>query len=137
LGVYATSAAIADLWLVLVIGLVGFVMRHFEFPLAPIMIGVILGPLAESSFRNALLSSGGDYSILVGSPIAIGMYTLMAIVLLAAVFRRVHNNPSVAQRVKESELASAYISHRAFAFSRCTSLPDRLLVGDEVYLLIY
>src|SRR5690625_6608614 len=47
------------------------------FPLAPIMIGVILGPLAESSFRNALLSSGGDYSILVGSPIAIGMYTLI------------------------------------------------------------
>ena len=68
LGVYATSAAIADLWLVLVIGLVGFVMRHFDFPLAPIMIGVILGPLAESSVRNALLSSGGDYSILVGSP---------------------------------------------------------------------
>ena len=60
LGVYATSAAIADLWLVLVIGLVGFVMRHFDFPLAPIMIGVILGPLAESSFRNALLSSGGE-----------------------------------------------------------------------------
>ncbi|WP_301195328.1 tripartite tricarboxylate transporter permease, partial [Corynebacterium stationis] len=77
LGVYATSAAIADLWLVLVIGLVGFVMRHFDFPLAPIMIGVILGPLAESSFRNALLSSGGEYSILVGSPIAIGMYSLM------------------------------------------------------------
>src|SRR5699024_10439329 len=107
LGVYATSAAIADLWLVLVIGLVGFVMRHFEFPLAPIMIGVILGPLAESSFRNALLSSGGDYSILVGSPIAIGMYTLMAIVLLAAVFRRFQNKRSEAQREKESELTSA------------------------------
>ena len=103
LGVYATSAAIADLWLVLVIGLVGFVMRHFDFPLAPIMIGVILGPLAESSFRNALLSSGGEYSILVGSPIAIGMYSLMGLVLVAAFVRRFHNKRADAKREKEEE----------------------------------
>ena len=103
LGVYATSAAIADLWLVLVIGLVGFVMRHFDFPLAPIMIGVILGPLAESSFRNALLSSGGDYSILVGSPIAIGMYSLMGLVLVAAFVRRFQNKLADAKREKEEE----------------------------------
>lgn len=103
LGVYATSAAIADLWLVLVIGLVGFVMRHFDFPLAPIMIGVILGPLAESSFRNALLSSGGDYSILVGSPIAIGMYTLMGLVLVAAFVRRFQNKLADAKREKEEK----------------------------------
>ena len=103
LGVYATSAAIADLWLVLVIGLVGFVMRHFDFPLAPIMIGVILGPLAESSFRNALLSSGGEYSILVGSPIAIGMYSLMGLVLVAAFVRRFQNKRADAKREKEQE----------------------------------
>ena len=103
LGVYATSAAIADLWLVLVIGLVGFVMRHFDFPLAPIMIGVILGPLAESSFRNALLSSGGEYSILVGSPIAIGMYSLMGLVLVAAFVRRFQNKRADAKREKEEE----------------------------------
>ena len=103
LGVYATSAAIADLWLVLVIGLVGFVMRHFDFPLAPIMIGVILGPLAESSFRNALLSSGGDYSTLVGSSIAVGMYVLMGLVLVAAFFRRFQNKRSEAKRKKKEE----------------------------------
>lgn len=78
-------------------------MRHFDFPLAPIMIGVILGPLAESSFRNALLSSGGDYSILVGSPIAIGMYVLMGLVLVAAFVRRLQNKRSEAKREQKAE----------------------------------
>ena len=67
------------------------------------MIGVILGPLAESSFRNALLSSGGEYSILVGSPIAIGMYSLMGLVLVAAFVRRFQNKRADAKREKEEE----------------------------------
>ena len=64
LGVYATSAAVTDLLLVLAIGVVGFLMRRFDVPIAPMMIGVILGPLAETSLRNALLSSGGELSVL-------------------------------------------------------------------------
>ena len=98
LGVYATSASPVDLIIVLIIGLIGFIMRKFDFPLAPIMIGVILGPLAETSFRNALLSSGGDYSILVGSNITIAMYGLMVAVLIAAMVRRFQNRRSQAKR---------------------------------------
>ena len=87
LGVYATSASTTDLALVLVIGVIGFLFRKFDFPLAPVMIGVILGPLAETSFRNALLSSGGDYTVLIASPITWVMYGLMVIVLGAATFK--------------------------------------------------
>lgn len=81
LGVYATSAAVTDLLLVLAIGFVGFLLRRFGFPLAPIMIGVVLGPLAETSLRNALLSSGGDYGVLVDSGISLTIYGALVLVL--------------------------------------------------------
>ena len=91
LGVYATSPSVTDLLLVLGIGFVGFLFRRYDFPLAPVMIGVILGPLAETSFRNALLSSGGEYSILLGSSITWVLYGMMAIVLVAAGYKHYSN----------------------------------------------
>ncbi|MGP6174202.1 tripartite tricarboxylate transporter permease [Corynebacterium sp. A21] len=91
LGVYATSAAVTDLLLVLGIGIVGFLFRRYEIPLAPVMIGVILGPLAETSFRNALLSSGGEYAILITSPITWTLYGLMLVVLVAAGYKHYSN----------------------------------------------
>lgn len=88
LGVYATSAAVTDLLLVLAIGIVGFFMRRFAIPLAPLMIGVILGPLAETSLRNALLSSGGEVSVLWGSSITWALYGLIFTVLVVTTWQR-------------------------------------------------
>jgi len=87
LGVYATSAAVTDLLLVLGIGFVGFLLRRFDFPLAPIMIGVVLGPLAETSLRNALLSSGGDYNILVDSGISLTIYGALLLIIAFTLFQ--------------------------------------------------
>ncbi|SFA41677.1 putative tricarboxylic transport membrane protein [Rhodococcoides kroppenstedtii] len=91
LGVYATSAAVTDLLLVFGIGFVGFLMRRYGFPLAPVMIGVVLGPLAETSLRNAMMSSGGDASVLVGSPITWTLYGVLLAVLVYTAFSRVRN----------------------------------------------
>ncbi|ACU38016.1 tripartite tricarboxylate transporter permease [Actinosynnema mirum] len=79
LGVYATSGKILDLVLVLAIGLLGFAMRRYGLPVAPVLIGVILGPLAETEFRRAMAVSGGDPAVLVGSPIAIGLYSVLVL----------------------------------------------------------
>ncbi|NUL47726.1 tripartite tricarboxylate transporter permease [Cellulosimicrobium funkei] len=81
LGVYATSGRVFDLLLLLGIGIVGFLMRRYGYPLAPLMIGMVLGPLAETSIRDALLSSAGDFSILVSSPITWTIYGLLAVIL--------------------------------------------------------
>lgn len=81
LGVYATSGRVFDLLLLLGLGVVGFLMRRYGYPLAPLMIGMVLGPLAESSVRDALLSSNGDYSVLVSSPITWAIYGLLALVM--------------------------------------------------------
>ncbi|WP_288812476.1 tripartite tricarboxylate transporter permease [uncultured Gordonia sp.] len=88
LGVYATSAAITDLILVIAIAFVGYLLRRYGFPLAPVMIGVVLGPLAETSLRNAMMSSGGDPSVLVGSAITWVLYGVLAVVVLFTAFRR-------------------------------------------------
>ena len=95
LGVYATSAAVTDLLLVFGIGFVGFLMRRYGFPLAPVMIGVVLGPLAETSLRNAMMSSGGDASILVASPITWTLYGVLVAVLLYTAASRIRSRTRV------------------------------------------
>ncbi|MDN6401072.1 MAG: tripartite tricarboxylate transporter permease [Brachybacterium sp.] len=81
LGIWATSGAVFDLLLLLGIAVVGFLMRRYDYPVAPLMIGMVLGPLAETSLRDALLSSVGDPRVLVASPIAIVIYGLLAVVV--------------------------------------------------------
>lgn len=86
LGVYATSSSYVDLYLLVGLGVLGFLMRRFGMPLAPLMIGVILGPLAETELRRALAVSEGDPAILVSSPITIGVYiVLIGIVVVSVV----------------------------------------------------
>lgn len=53
------------------------------------MIGVMLGPLAETSLRNAMMSSGGDASILFGSPLTLTLYGILALVLVYTVWRKI------------------------------------------------
>ncbi|RLP77790.1 tripartite tricarboxylate transporter permease [Mycetocola tolaasinivorans] len=90
LGVYAIASAEMDLWLVLGIGLLGFLMRRFSIPLAPVLIAAILGPLAETELRRALAVSEGDLGILVGSPITIALYSLMAVAIAFTLFQGLH-----------------------------------------------
>ncbi|GAA1533197.1 tripartite tricarboxylate transporter permease [Brevibacterium picturae] len=82
LGIYATSASQFELMILLGIGIISFVLKRYGVPLAPLMIGMVLGPLAESSLRDALLASGNDVSVLVSSPITIVLYALLIAALL-------------------------------------------------------
>jgi putative tricarboxylic transport membrane protein len=89
LGVYATSSKILDLALVTVIGLIGFLMRRYGLPVAPMLIAIILGPLAETEFRRALLVSEGDPSILVSSGITVTLYVVLVIAVAGAAFTKI------------------------------------------------
>ena len=81
LAVYAINASVVHLVMLIGVALLAFVMRHFGVPVAPALIGVVLGPIAESELRRALAASAGDLSILVDSGISL---TLYALVLTAA-----------------------------------------------------
>ena len=88
LGIYSTSGSVFDLLLLLGIGIIGFVMRALDYPLAPLIIGMVLGPLAETSLRDAAMSSNGDFSVLFQGPIALALYGLLLLVLAFALRAR-------------------------------------------------
>ena len=81
LGAYSLHQSWVDLALLYVFGLLGFAMRRWDIPVGPAVIGLILGPLAETQLRRALAISQGDPSVFVTQPISA---TLLGITLLAA-----------------------------------------------------
>ena len=88
LGAYAANANVFDLFMLLVIGALGFMMRRYGLPLLPAIIGVILGPFAEEQLRTALQISNGELSGLV-DPVAVVVYGIVALILLFPLVRRV------------------------------------------------
>ncbi|WP_020111868.1 tripartite tricarboxylate transporter permease [Rhodococcus sp. 114MFTsu3.1] len=95
LGVYASSASIVDLMFMLGLGILGFMMRRYGIPLAPVLIAVILGPLAEDSLRRALAVSEGDPTILVGSAITVVLYSLMALAIVFTIVSKIRARAKV------------------------------------------
>ena len=85
LGVYSVNRSTFDLGLLCCTGFMGFLMRRFDFPVAPCIIGLILGPLAEQNLRRALAISQGDWSVLVTQPLSLALL-LMAALMLALPF---------------------------------------------------
>jgi putative tricarboxylic transport membrane protein len=82
LGAYSLHQSVVDLLTLYVFGLLGFMMRRWGFPVAPAVIGLILGPLAESQFRRALAISQGDPSVFFSHPISAGLLTLTALLVV-------------------------------------------------------
>ena len=81
LGAFSLRQSWFDLLLLYLVGLLGFVMRRHDFPVAPVIIGMILGPLAEAQFRKALAISQGDLATFVNHPIAAGFLAFTGLVV--------------------------------------------------------
>jgi putative tricarboxylic transport membrane protein len=84
-GVYGMRQSAFDLVLLYAIGILGVVMRRFDFPTAPVVVGMILGPLAEAQLRNALSIGEGHWGVLVERPVSA---LLLAVVLAVLVLPR-------------------------------------------------
>jgi putative tricarboxylic transport membrane protein len=82
LGVYSVNRSVFDLGLLTITGLLGYVMRRFDFPVAPCVIGLILGPMAEENFRRALSISQGDASVFITHPISLTLLILALVMLV-------------------------------------------------------
>lgn len=94
-GVYVINGSEFDLILMLVFGVVGFIMRKTGFPLAPLVLGLVLGGLIEVNFRRALTYSYGDFSTFYESPIAISLWVITFASLVApAIFRFIKKRPA-------------------------------------------
>ncbi len=87
LGVYGMRQSAFDVFLLYGIGLLGFLMRRYDFPVAPVIIGLILGPLAEQQLRRALSISQGDPTVLVTHPISATLLAITVLVMLPRAWR--------------------------------------------------
>ena len=72
------------------IAMIGYVLRKLEFQLAPLVVGVVLGPLIEKHLREGLFMSLGDVSVFYTSPIAIGIWSVVILVLLLEPLRALY-----------------------------------------------
>lgn len=82
MGTIAAKPSVVELTMLAAFGVLGFLMRRYDYPIAPVVVGLILGPVAESQLRRALSISLGDPMVLVQSPFAA---TLLALALLALI----------------------------------------------------
>lgn len=82
LGAFAARNNIVDVWLIVVFGVLGYLFERFRFPIAPLVLGVILGPLAEQNFMTTMISYGNDWTVFFTRPVS-GVIMTVAILTLA------------------------------------------------------
>ena len=70
-GAYSTSNRVYDVYIIIVVGILAYFLRRMDFQLVPILLGIVLGPLAEMNFRRAMILSDGSLSIFVTRPISL------------------------------------------------------------------
>jgi len=87
-GVYSVHNSALDLVLATLLGLLGYLMRKFNYPLAPVILGLVLGDLLEQSIRQALMISGGEIGILFQSSISKLLFALALVVTFAPMILR-------------------------------------------------
>src|SRR5215472_4723594 len=81
IGTYGITQSPVDLILLYLIGGIGYLMRRYDFPAAPVIIGMILGPLAEQNFRQAMTISAGDWTVFFTRPLSATILALAALAL--------------------------------------------------------
>jgi putative tricarboxylic transport membrane protein len=87
LGAYSMNQSVFDVGVMIVFGILGYFFRKIDWPLAPAVLALILGPMMERNLRTALEMSGGDLSILVTRPICAVLLAVAAVVLLTPAVR--------------------------------------------------
>jgi putative tricarboxylic transport membrane protein len=88
IGTYGISQSWIDLVLLYLIGGVGYLMRRFDFPTAPAVIGMILGPFAEQEFRRAMTISAGDMTTFVTRPLSLTLLIIAVLLLVVPLLLR-------------------------------------------------
>ena len=91
IGAYSMNSSYVDLVIMAVSGLLGFVFRKMDFPLGPIILGLLLGKMAESNFRRAVQLGGMSYKLFYTKPIAVILIALSVLTVLVPIVRSLRN----------------------------------------------
>jgi putative tricarboxylic transport membrane protein len=90
IGGYSLNGAYFDLWLLFGFGVAGLFLRKLDFPPAPAILGVVLGPLIEASLRQSLAMSQGSWEIFISRPISAVLVVVLMLILFAPPAMRWH-----------------------------------------------
>ena len=81
-GTYALSSRLFDVWTMLLFGVLGYVLRQYQFPVAPMVLGIVLGDLMEKSLRRGLVLSDGDLLPFISRPISAVLFGAIALTVI-------------------------------------------------------
>lgn len=87
-GTYAINNSLFDIGIMLAAGIVGYFMQKWDFPASPVVLALIMGPMAEANFRRALSLSGGSYDFLYSRPITAVLLSIAILTLLLPIVKR-------------------------------------------------
>jgi putative tricarboxylic transport membrane protein len=93
LGAFALRNDVADVWLTMLFGVLGFVMRRYDLPIPPLVMGVILGPMAEQYFLTSMVSHGNDLTVFVTRPVS-AIVLALSLAMLIWPLARTHRRPA-------------------------------------------
>jgi putative tricarboxylic transport membrane protein len=84
IGVYEVAHSIVDVWIMLIMGVVGYGLKKFNFDPAPLVLGLVIAPIFEMSLRQSLIMSDGNWLIFLQRPIALTLMVVCAALLAAS-----------------------------------------------------
>lgn len=96
-GAFAIRNNMADVWMVFIFGILGYVLEKHKYPIAPVVIGLVLGQMFEQEFRRALVISHGSPMIFFASPIAAPIIAISLLIVLIPLFRRLQRKLSTSK----------------------------------------
>jgi putative tricarboxylic transport membrane protein len=103
LGTIGMNPSPVELGMLLVFGIMGFGMRLYGYPIAPVVVGLILGPMAEQQLRRALAISQGDWFTLISTPVSAGILTIAALAFLVPLIMRLRGKGEILAQIANDE----------------------------------
>jgi putative tricarboxylic transport membrane protein len=100
-GVYSVHNSLFDVWVLLVFGVMGYVMRKLDIPAAPLVLAFVLGPMAERALRQSLVMSQNSLEIFFTRPVSLVLLIIAVLLLIAPLFNKARQ---LRQQVLEEEV---------------------------------
>ena len=108
IGVYEVNNSVIDVWIMLIFGVIGYLLKKFRFDPAPLVLGLVIAPIFELSLRQSLIMSGGSFAIFYQRPIALVLFLISALLLGLAAW-----GAFVARRDWRAKMAEAEAGEQA------------------------
>ncbi|MGC1465255.1 MAG: tripartite tricarboxylate transporter permease [Pseudolabrys sp.] len=106
-GVYEVSHSIVDVWIMLIMGIIGYALRKFNFDPAPLVLGLVIAPILEQSLRQSLIMSNGNYLIFFNRPISLSLVVVSGCLLALSAYTFMRNQADWRTKLAEAEAGEA------------------------------